>query len=115
MPATIPDFNASELGVIKTTLQERYGYLVEVQLADSELRLRSGDRELTECPTAFWQVEKVSFVVFKVATERYRCQFFYSIREQYGTGIEEYDNLGQCVTTLLRTQADHELKKNLIS
>ena len=111
--SAIPDFNDSELWVVKTTLKERYGYEVEMQLADSELRLSPDDRELTECPTLFWQVDKVSFVIFKTAAERYRCQFFYSIREQYGTGILEYDNITECVTTLLQMQADHELKKNL--
>lgn len=111
--STIPDFNDSELWVVKTTLKERYGHDIEIQLADSELRLDPSDRELTECPTLFWQVDKVSFVVFKIAPERYRCQFFYSIREQYGTGIEDYDNIGECVTALLQVQADHEIKKNL--
>jgi hypothetical protein len=111
--SAIPDFNDGELWVVKTTLKERYGYNVEVQLADSELRLSPDDRELTECPTLFWQDDKVSFVVFKIAPERYRCQFFYSIREQYGTGIEEFDNIGECVTALLQVQADHEIKKNL--
>lgn len=109
----IPDFNDSELWVVRTTLKERYGHDIEIQLADSELRLDPSDRELIECPTLFWQVDKVSFVVFKVAPERYRCQFFYSIREQYGTSIEEYYNIGECVTALLQVQADHEIKKNL--
>jgi hypothetical protein len=38
---------------------------------------------------------------------RYRCQFFYSDADQYGTGHDEYTDLQRCVLTLLRVQADH--------
>ena len=48
------------------------------------------------------------FIVCKVAADRYRCQFFYSEAEQYGTGRDEYDNLENCVMTLLQVQSDHE-------
>ena len=44
----------------------------------------------------------------KVAVDRYRCQFFYSEIEQYGTGHDEYNSLGDCVVTLLQVQSDHE-------
>ena len=44
----------------------------------------------------------------KVGEKSYRNQFFYTAREQFGTGREEYDEVGDCVITLLRLQADHE-------
>lgn len=103
----IPDFDDNELSTIRTILKNRYRRNLDIQLADSELRLNPTDRELTWCPTVFWQVPPVSFVVCKTAPERYRCQFFYSAHEQYGTGIEEYTILAECVTTLLQMQADH--------
>jgi len=34
-------------------------------------------------------------------------QFFYRIHQQYGTGIEEYDEIEDCIISLLRVQADH--------
>jgi len=37
--SAIPDFTDSELWVVRTTLRERYGHDVEIQLADSELRV----------------------------------------------------------------------------
>jgi hypothetical protein len=43
-----------------------------------------------------------------VAADRYRCQFFYSETEQYGTGHDEYNSLGDCILTLLQVQSDHE-------
>jgi len=45
--------------------------------------------------------------VCKVATALYRCQFYYSETEQYGTGRDEYDDIGTCVLTLLQVQSDH--------
>ncbi len=108
--SVIEDFNDSELWIIRTTLKERYRYgqNIEIQLADSELRLNPETPELTWCPTVYWEIKPVSFVIFKTAPERYRCQFFYSENELYSTGIEEYDNISECVTTLLQMQADHE-------
>ncbi len=104
--SAIPDFNDSELWMIRTTLKERYGREIEIQLADSEIRLDPNSSELTWCPTIYWEVEPVNFVIFKTAPERYRCHFFYGENEFYGTGIEEYDNISECVTTLLQMQAD---------
>ncbi|MDA8383300.1 MAG: hypothetical protein M0037_09615 [Betaproteobacteria bacterium] len=107
----IPDFSDAELWVINSALKERYGHAVEVQLADSELRLYPEDRELTVCPTVYWNERGAGFVLCKVAESRYRCYFFYSVREQFGTGRDDYDDLAECVTTLLRLQADHEQKR----
>ena len=46
-------------------------------------------------------------MIFKIAQNRYRSQFYYSMTEQYGTG-HDFDDLAECVTTTLRLQADHE-------
>ncbi len=54
-------------------------------------------------------------MVCEVAADRYRCQLFYSETEQYGTGRDEYDSLGDCVVTLLQVQSDHERKMANIS
>jgi hypothetical protein len=50
-----------------------------------------------------------------VALDRYSCQFFYSETEQYGTGHEEYDSLGDCVVALLQVQSDLECQLANIS
>lgn len=108
MDKTISDFNDNELWVINTTLKERYGDTQDIQLADSEIRLRPDDRTLTWCPVVYWEKEDAHFVVFKTGQERYRCQFYYRGYQQYGTGIKEFDNIGDCIVALLRTQADYE-------
>lgn len=65
-----------------------------MQLADSELQLDELSDELTLCPAIYWAEHGAQFVVCKVAAERFRCQFFYSETEQYGTGHDQYDSLG---------------------
>jgi hypothetical protein len=103
----IADFSESELWVIRTTLAERYNETVQTQLADAELRLDPYSSELTSCPVAYWERDGCHFVVFKTGEHRYRCQFYYRIHQMFGTGIEEFDDLSECVVTLLQVQADH--------
>ncbi len=111
----IPDFTDSEQKRVAVILLERYGKVVPMQLADSELQLGGDPEQLTTCPTIYWNELGAHFVVCKVAPGRYRCQFFYSDAEQYGTGQEEYDNLDICVLTLLQVQQDHERQLSSIS
>jgi len=103
-----PDFTPTELRDVAEILRERYGAPVAIELADSELLLDPAEGAMTECPTAYWQARGAQFVVFKVSEARFRCQFFYTDADHYGTGRDEYDDLATCVLTLLRIQADHE-------
>jgi len=109
--AAIPDFNTAERWVIESALKERYGHIVAVELADSELKLDPDAPVLTNCPTVYWSARGCNFLIFKTAAERYRCQFYYLDEEQYGTGRTEYDELAECVSVLLRLQADHEKQR----
>jgi len=103
----ISDFTDADRWVAETALRERYGRRIEVALADSEIKLDPASSEITVCPTLYWEEHGVEFVVFKIAENRYRSQFYYSIVEQYGTG-RDFDDLAECVTTTLKLQADHE-------
>jgi len=102
------DFTDNELKLVNQSLLERYGRVVPVQVADAELQLGGEDDELTVCPTLYWEERGAHFVVFKIGGGRYRGQFFYSETTQYGTGRNSFDNLGDCVVTLLQVQSDHE-------
>ena len=108
----IPDFSDSELWIIKSTLEERYGEAPDIQLAETEMRLDLGKTELTPCPTVYWEADGCHFVVIKTGDRRYRCQFFYRIHQMYGTGTEDYDDLTECVVTLLQVQADHHAQEH---
>lgn len=108
MNTSIPDFTEAEQKLVPAALLERYGKLVPIQLADSELQLDATSDELTSSPAVYWAERDAHFVVCKVDVDRFRCQFFYSETEQFGTGHDEYDSLGDCVEALLQVQSDHE-------
>ena len=108
---TNADFADDEIQIVKDTLVERYGKNVAVELADVELRLHPEDRTLTTCPAVYWEDNECHFVVCKIANRRFYCQFYYRGYDQYGTGIREFDDLFNCVVTLLRVQADQQLQE----
>lgn len=101
----ISDFSQSEAWAIRTTLKERCGGEPELQLADSEIRPSAADRDLTTCPDIMRQAEGRTFIVFKTGNRRYRYQFFYQPYKPFGTGVREYDDLGECTVALLQAQA----------
>ena len=111
----ILDFTDTEQKLVSSLLLKRYGKILPLHLADSELQLSADSRELTSCPTLYWTERGAQFVVCKVTNNRYRCQFFYSDAEHYGTGRDEYSSLDECVLTLLQVQADHEQQLSNIS
>lgn len=105
----IPDITDAEQWAVSTTLRERWpGRDIELQLADVEIKMHQGDRETTSCPALFWQVNDTSFVIIKTAERNYRSQFYYRGYQQYGTGKSEFDDIADCVTTLLQVHADKE-------
>jgi len=106
----VSDFTTEEIDVVKQTLKERYGEDIEIQLADVELRLDQGGRELVSRPAVYWEAKDCHFIVSKIDDDHFHNQFFYSGSQQFGTGIEKYDDIVNCVVTLLQVQADHELK-----
>jgi len=103
------DYSDDELNVVKQTLKERYGKEIDVLLADTELRLDPVAQTLTTCPALYWQQQQCHFVISKIKQQHYHAQFYYKGSEQFGTGIQQYDDLFNCVVTLLQVQADHEL------
>ncbi len=107
----IADFTESELWNLRTTLKERYNQEIEVQLADTEMRLDRHSTELHTCPAAYWEHDRCHFLVIKTGESRFRAQFYYRVYQMYGTGIEEFDDISTCVVTLLQVQADHEAQE----
>lgn len=103
----IPDFTETEFWTVRSTVVERFRRQLEVQRADTEIRLSPHDRELTVCPALYWQFEDCHFLLIKTGPSRFHNQFFYSVREEYGTGKHDYDDIAECVIALLQAQADH--------
>lgn len=108
---SIPDFTESELWTVHDSLRQRYGREIEIEQGDAELRLDPHSSTLTPCPVLFWHEDGVNFVISKVGDRRYRAQFFYRVHQQFGTGIDEFDNLAECTVTLLQVQADQQAKQ----
>ena len=105
----ITNFTDTELWTIESTLEERWGKddKIELQLADTDVRLSPSDRESTLCPAVIWQHNGCNYIIIKSGIQNFRCQFFYRGYQQYGTGVREYDDIGDCIVSLLQVQSDH--------
>jgi hypothetical protein len=103
-----PDFTETELAIVRDAVAERYGKPIEIQLAEAEIRPDPAARTLITVPAVFWSQRRANFIIFRLAKGRYRPQFFYRGYEQFGTGREAFDDIGDCVTAVLQVQADHE-------
>jgi hypothetical protein len=111
MPRTIAPMTDTERWVVQQAVNERYGREIDMQDVETEIRLHPEDRELTLCPGFYWKEDGCHFVLSKTGDSRYRSMFFYRVRDRFSTGREEYDDIGDCVTTLLKMQADEEAKR----
>lgn len=105
--ARIPEFTDTELWVVRTTLKERYGADIELHSADTEVPLAGTPDSLAWCPTLFWSAKGANFAIVKTGPKRYRAFFYYHPEHQLGTGIEAYDEIGDCVVSVLQVEADH--------
>ncbi len=111
IPASFPEFSESDLALAHACLKERFGRDIEVQIVETEIRLSQGDRELALCPALYWKEDGCAFVLSKTGLAAYRAMFFYSVKDRFGTGQEDYDNLGDCLITLLKVQEDAHAKR----
>jgi len=106
----IPIFTKKELIIVQDSVDERYGHEIELQLADAEIRPDPSTRELIEVPAIFWAECDANFVSVKTGKNRFRSQLFYRGYQQFGTGHQVSDDIGNCVITTLQLQAGHAAK-----
>jgi hypothetical protein len=111
MARRIPEFTARERNLVSQTLTERFGQPIPVQTIQSEIQLDLLKEDLTQCPALTWQEGVCNFVIFKAGDGRFRCQFYYTDAEQFGTDNKEYDSLGDCIIDLLQVQDKHEAER----
>lgn len=105
------DFAPADLALAEQTLFERYGERVAVEPVEVELKLDPEHSTLTAVPALYWSARDAEFVVCRLPSGGYRAQFFYSPTEQYGTGRDHYDSLGDCLVAVLQVQADEETSR----
>jgi hypothetical protein len=108
----IPDFTETELWAVRNTLKERYGKEIEPQLADSEVMLDGADG-MAWCPALFWSAKGANFAIVKLGTKRFRAYFYYHPEHQLGTGIDSYDEIGDCIISVLQVESDHLRKQKI--
>ncbi len=110
--AAIPDFTDAERWVVQSALKERFGAaLPALDSAEAELQLDPGSETLTLCPALQWNSRDAAFVLFKLGAKRFRGIFFYEIHEQYDTGAQEYEEIGDCVSALLKLQEENAVRR----
>jgi len=90
MASSIPAMTDTERWVVTQAVKERFGKEVLIEDVETEIRMHIDHRELTLCPSFYWLERGCHFVLSK-------------------TG--EYDDIGDCVTTLMKMQADEEAKR----
>ena len=94
------------MALMREALRERFGHAVAMDEVETEIRIHPADRDLTLCPALYWEEAGCRFVLSKTGVNQFRSMFFWSVRDRFSTGQEEYDNLGDCVVTLLKMQED---------
>ena len=99
-------FSDADWHLVQAALRERFGRQVNVEEVETEIRLNPADRELTVCPALYWKEDGCNFVVAKTGDNQFRSMFFWSVKDRFSTGKEEYDNLGDCLVTTLKMQEE---------
>jgi hypothetical protein len=112
VPKHAPEFTDSEKWIVGETLKERWqDHTPELREVETEIRIYPDDRELTDCSGLYWESGDCKFCISKTGHSRFRAMFFYRVRDRYTTDREEYDDLVDCVVTMLKHQVDVELKR----
>jgi hypothetical protein len=109
----IPEFTETELWVVQSTLRERYGQDVEIEIADVEAQTGATADTLDWCPALFWSAKGAHFVIVKIGNKRFRPIFYYHPASQVGTGTDSYDEIGDCVVAVLQVESDHMRKQKI--
>ena len=110
MSDTSPDFTDREWQLVHELLGQRYGARVELDPIEVDVA-STPDAEAACCPGLHWSARGAHFVVVRTAEAAWRGQFFYDDETLLGPGERVFDDLGDCVTTLLRLQADDERQR----
>ena len=101
------DFTEEELDAVQDVLRDRFKEVVEMHLADCELQPDKDKDEIVECPAVYWRAQNCNFVMVKLPQNRFKGHFFYRPDEQFTSDQLEYADPINCVTAILRDQADY--------
>ena len=100
------DYTENELDSIRQVLSHRYKAEIEIFLADCEVQLDKEKDEVVERPAVYWRAMDCNFIVVKLDQNRFEGRYFYQPSEHFSNAQQEYSDVVNCVTALLRSQAD---------
>ena len=104
------DFSLFEINIAKDIINQRWRG-VDIDLADVEVS-RNSSSESLPYPAIVWEASKCTFVVIKVDESAYKCIYYYLGTQRFDTGVNEYDDLHDCVLSIMKVQANFLLTKN---
>lgn len=99
------DFSQSEIATIKKHIDNRWRNKGHgVHLGDIEV-------DGTEYPSAIWEDRHYTFIVIKLGVLTYKNLFYFLRDKRFDAGVNEYNDLDECVDGILKAQADFSLSK----
>lgn len=102
------DFSPTEMDIIKAATSQRWAE-VDLHLADIEITRTALDEKTMLCPAVVWETADCTFVIVKVEAFVYKSVFYYLGTKQIDTGVNEYNDLKDCVLTLMKVQSNFML------
>ena len=106
------DFTASEIKLTQELIDNRWrDAKVSINLADIDFT-KTGEDNAKSYPAMVWEDKSTTFVILKMAAFNYKSFFYYLHDKRFDTGVDIYENLHECVDTLLKAQADFILSKS---
>lgn len=105
------NFTQSEIDATKKLVDERWkDKNITVHLADIDYT-KEEEETVQAYPALVWEDKNTTFIVLKMGMLTYKSFFYYLKNKRYDTGILEYNDLQECVTSLMQSQADLLLSK----
>ncbi len=100
------DFTQFEIDIIKKHVDGRW--------KNGNHGVHMGDIEVggIEKPAAIWEDTYYTFVIIKMAAFIYKNMFYFMRDKRFDTGIDDYNDLDECVDSIMKAQADFSLSKN---
>ncbi len=99
------DFTPAEIEIIKKHIANRW--------KDENYGVHLGDIEIDgkEQPAAVWEHKHYTFVVIKIGAFTYKSLFYFLRDKRFDAGVNEYNDLDECVDAIMKAQADFSLSK----
>ncbi len=100
------DFTQSEVDIIQKHVDDRW--------REKDHGVHLGDIEVDgkEQPAAVWEHKHYTFIVIKIGAFKYRALFYFLRDKRFDAGVDEYNDLDECVDSIMKAQADFSLSKS---